>query len=312
MSNYSKTTAIVGLGALGMLYASQITATLGPDNIYFLGDRERIERYRQTPFSINGKPFSFQIEDCTKARPVDFLIVAVKYGALSSALDTMSASVGPDTTILSVMNGIDSEEIIAERFGREKVLYCVAQGMDAMRFGSNLTYTRPGTLCLGTRTEGQESRLRDLTRYFDRAGISYTVEADIVKRLWGKFMLNVGINQTCMAFETNYSGVLAPGKPNDALIGAMKEVIDLSKKEGVGLSEADMDFYINLIKTLSPEGVPSMRQDGMARRYSEVEMFSGAVRRLAAKHGLPVPVNDMLYEKIKNIEAAYPSLSHES
>ena len=125
-------------------------------------------------------------------------------------------------------------------------------------------------------------------------------------------MLNVGINQTCMAFETNYSGVLAPGKPNDALIGAMKEVIDLSKKEGVGLSEADMDFYLNLIKTLSPEGVPSMRQDGMARRYSEVEMFSGAVRRLAAKHGLPVPVNDMLYEKIKNIEAAYPSLSQES
>ncbi|GLC81854.1 ketopantoate reductase family protein [Lacrimispora brassicae] len=303
MNDHSKTTAIVGMGALGMLYASQISASLGPDNLFFLGDRERIDRYRQTPFSINEKPFSFRIEDCTKARPVDFLIVAVKYGALSSALDTMNASVGPDTTIISVMNGIDSEEIIAERFGWEKVLYCIAQGMDAMRFGSSLTYTRPGTLCLGTRTKGQESRLKDLTRYFDRAGISYTVEDDIVKRLWGKFMLNVGINQTCMAFETNYGGVLSPGKAYETLIGAMKEVMELSQKEGVGLSEEDMDFYINLIKTLSPESVPSMRQDGMARRYSEVEMFSGVVRRLAAKHGLRVPVNDMLYEKIKEMEA---------
>ncbi len=305
MSDHAKTTAIVGLGALGMLYASQITASLGPENLFFLGDRERMDRYRKMPFSINGKPFSFRIEDCTKARPVDFLIVAVKYGALSSALDTMNASVGPDTTILSVMNGIDSEEIIAERFGREKVLYCIAQGMNAMKFGSSLTYTRPGTLCLGTRTEGQESRLKDLTRYFDKAGVSYTVEADIVKRLWGKFMLNVGINQTCMAFETNYGGALAPGEAYDSLMGAMKEVISLSKKEGIGLSEEDMDFYINLIKTLSPESVPSMRQDGIARRYSEVEMFSGVVRRLAAKHGLMVPVNDMLYKKIKEIEAAY-------
>ncbi|WP_186423353.1 ketopantoate reductase family protein [Lacrimispora celerecrescens] len=311
MNDQSKTTAIVGLGALGMLYASQITASLGPDNLFFLGDRERIERYQQMPFTINGKPFSFRIEDCTNARPVDFMIVAVKYGALSSALDTMETSVGSDTTILSVMNGIDSEEIIAKRFGREKVLYCIAQGMDAMRFGSSLTYTRPGTLCLGTRTKGQESRLMDLTRYFDRAGVSYTVEADIVKRLWGKFMLNVGINQTCMAFETNYGGVLTPGEAHDSLIGAMKEVIELSIKEGVHLSEKDMDFYINLIKTLSPESVPSMRQDGLARRYSEVEMFSGVVRRLAAKHGLTVPVNDMLYDKIKGIEAAYPSLPHD-
>jgi|GEM_PF-5694015 len=64
MCDQSKTTAIVGLGALGKLYASQITASLGPDNLFFLGDRERIERYQQTPFTINGKPFSFRIEDC--------------------------------------------------------------------------------------------------------------------------------------------------------------------------------------------------------------------------------------------------------
>ncbi len=305
MSVGKKTTAIVGMGALGMLYASQISAGLGPESVFFLGDRERIDRYSQMPFSINGIPHSFQIIDCEKALPVDFLMVAVKYGALSSALDTMEASIGPDTTIISVMNGIDSEEILAERFGQEKVLYCIAQGMDAMRFGSRLTYTRSGTLYLGTRTIGQESRLKDLTEYFDKAGVSYKAEEDIVKRLWGKFMLNVGINQTCMAFETDYGGVLAPGEAYDVLIGAMKEVISLSQKEGVSLSEEDMTFYFNLIKTLSPESVPSMRQDGIVHRYSEVEMFSGVVRRLAKKHGLMVPVNDMLYEKIKEIEAAY-------
>ena len=59
------------------------------------------------------------------------------------------------------------------------------------------------------------------------------------------------------------------------------------------------------VNGLDPEGMPSMRQDGLARRRSEVELFAGTVRRLAAKHGLAVPVNDRLYEAVRAMEAAY-------
>ncbi|MBE5985657.1 MAG: ketopantoate reductase family protein, partial [Paenibacillaceae bacterium] len=115
------------------------------------------------------------------------------------------------------------------------------------------------------------------------------------------------INQTCLAYEANYAQALTPGTPYDTLVGAMREVILLSQKEGITLTEGDLEAYIELLKTLSPEGVPSMRQDGIAHRPSEVEMFSGTVRRLAAKHGLSVPVNDMLYKKIKDMESTYIS-----
>ncbi|MDW2797269.1 2-dehydropantoate 2-reductase [Clostridium boliviensis] len=305
MDHQIKTTAIIGMGALGMLYASQISSVLGSDAVYFLADQKRIERYKKMTFTINGIPWSFPIKAPVDADPADLIIIAVKYSTLPSALETMKHAVGPDTTIISVMNGIDSEAIAGNHFGDEKVLYCIAQGMDAMKFDSNLTYTRSGELCLGTRIKGQEHRLRALTRYFDSAGIAYRTENDILKRLWGKFMLNVGINQTCLAYEANYAQALTPGRIYDTLIGAMREVISLSQKEGINLAESDLESYIELLKTLSPEGVPSMRQDGIARRPSEVEMFSGTIRRLAAKHGLSVPVNDMLYEKIKELEASY-------
>lgn len=301
----AKKTAIVGMGALGLLYARQITTALGSDSVYFLADKDRMNRYLKTQFTINEEPCTFLIEDCTKTKPADFVIAAVKYNALPSALETMEHAIGPDTTIISVMNGIDSEAIIGERFGQEKVLTCIAQGMDAMKAGSHLTYTRSGKLCLGIRMKGQDSRLHALTSYFDTAGVSYTVETDIEKRLWGKFMLNVGINQTCMVYETNYSGALSPGEAYDTMLGAMKEVIALSQKEGIFLTQEDLVYYLNLLKTLSPEGFPSMRQDSIAHRPSEVEMFSGTVRRLAASHGLNVPFNNMLYKKIKEKEAAY-------
>ena len=363
-----KNAAVIGMGALGMLYADLIIQNIGPEAVCFVADIDRVEKYKGMDFTVNGVGKHFPIVDSQEAAVADLVIVAVKYNALASALDTMENCVGPETTIISVMNGITSEEIIGERYGDEKLVYAIAQGMDAVKFGGDLNYTRPGELRIGIRdkrgnktavpdgstVDGADkdvgdcknpigitanacsgrggatecgspesnaaeygslecgspeydsaSRLDALTRFFTQAGISYTVEEDIMYRLWGKFMLNVGLNQTCMAFETDYGGSLEPGKTYDTLVGAMHEVMAVAHAEGIDLKEEDITFYIDLIRTLSPSGMPSMRQDGIAKRPSEVEMFSGALRKMAAKHGIPVPVNDWLYGRIKELEAGY-------
>lgn len=313
--NEIKSTAVIGMGALGMLYADKIQSALGTDAVFFAADPQRMEKYRQMTFTVNGAPRQFTIKNSSTCTPVDLVIVAVKYNAMSSALDTMKNCVGPDTTIISVMNGITSEDIIGERFGRDHVIDCIAQGMDAVKFGGDLTYTKPGELRIGIRPlfaslsdssgPSPQERLQALTAFLTKTAVAYTEEDDILYRLWGKFMLNVGINQTCMALETDYGGALASGKPFDTLTGAMREVIALANAEGISLTEADLESYVDLIRTLSPRGLPSMRQDGIARRFSEVEMFAGTVRKMAAKHGISVPVNDWLYRKIKELESAY-------
>lgn len=293
------------MGALGLLYGNQIVSRLGSSGLRFIADRKRIQKYHSMEFTVNGEHRTFPMEDCETAAPADFVIVAVKYNALPEALNTMKNCVGPDTTIISVMNGISSEQMIGERYGREKVLYSIAQGMDAMKFGSSLTYTQAGELRVGALSPEQNNRLEAMTAFFDRAGIAYTVEDDILHRLWGKFMLNVGVNQTCMAYETTYSGTLVPGEAHDTMIGAMREVIRLARAEHVNLTEQDLDSYIDLLKTLSPDGMPSMRQDSLSHRPSEVEMFSGTVREMAKKHGLATPVNDRLYKRIREMESQY-------
>ncbi len=334
--------AIVGMGALGMMYGERIGKKLGAEAVCFVADEERTRRYQQMDFAVNGHSRDFTIRSVREMKPVDLVIVAVKGTGLSAALDMMAPCVGSETTIISVLNGISSEEIIGERFGREKVICCIAQGMDAVKFGAALSYSRFGELRIGilggkeageNNSEGepglkqsgenmalgqpekkpgisQKKRLKALEDFLGRAGIPYVTEPDIRYRLWGKFMLNVGVNQTCMAYETNYGGALKAGKAYDTMTGAMREVISLANAEGVALTEKDMEDYIELLKTLSPEGMPSMRQDGLAHRLSEVEMFSGTVRKLAAKHGLKVPVNDWLYERICGMEKEYASLGH--
>ena len=118
-------------------------------------------------------------------------------------------------------------------------------------------------------------------------------------------MFNVGINQATMVFECNYSGVQQPGKARDVMIGAMREAQALAALEGYPISDEEFDAWLALTDTFSPDGKPSMRQDGEAHRRSEVELFSGTMIRLGKKHGLSVPVNEWLYEKVKEMEAAY-------
>ena len=301
-----QSTAIIGMGALGLLYADRIVKSRGQEGTAFILDDERMAKNKGKKFSINGEEKEFAMKAASSMNPMDLIIVAVKYNGLPTAIETMKNCVGKDTIILSVMNGIDSEELIAEAFGKEHLIYTVAQGMDAMKFGDALNYTKEGELRIGIVEEYQKKNLEAVKEYFDDIYMPYAVEDNIMKRMWSKFMLNVGVNQTCHAYETTYAGVLAEGtEENRIFTGAMEEVIALSQAVGINLSQEDAEYYKKVISTLKPEGVPSMRQDGIAKRKSEVEMFAGTVRRLAKEYGITTPVNDLLYDKIKKIEEAY-------
>ena len=259
-------TLSIGMGALGLLYADIIAKAKGQDAVAFVMDEQRLAKYKDTTFTINGESKQFRMISDKEAKPADLLIVAVKYNGLRPALETMKACVDGHTIIISVMNGIDSEEIIAEAFGKEHMIYTVAQAMDAMKFGNDLSYTKRGELRIGVIEESQKENLRAVADFFEDIQMPHTVEDDILKRMWGKFMLNVGVNQTCLAYSTNYAGTLTEGsEENRIFIAAMEEVITLANAYDISLSQEDLDYYVKIIGTLSPTGVPSMRQDALPR-----------------------------------------------
>ncbi len=297
---------IVGLGALGVLFGERLLSC-GAD-VRILVDEERAARYRREGVTCNGRPVNFSYVTPAEAAPVDLLIFATKAGGLRGAMETAAPFVGPKTLLLSVLNGISSEEELAARFGPQNVLYATAQGMDAVRVGRALTYAHAGVIVLGEKTPGTLSpRVQRVAEFLNAYGVSAQPVEDMVRRQWGKLMLNVGVNQAVMVFEGDYGTVQQPGKARDAMIGAMREVQALSKLEGYPISDAELAQWVALVDSLSPSGKPSMRQDAEALRKSEVELFAGTILRRAERFGLDVPVNRWLYETIKTMEAAYAS-----
>lgn len=300
-----KTVAIVGMGALGMLYGEQLQKVLPAGAVRFVMDEERFKRHKNDKYEVNGVEQSFTLQSVAQAEPVDLVIVATKFSGLNEALEEMQGLVGPQTIIFSVLNGISSEEYIKERYGDDNLLYCVALGMDAVREGTSLTYQHKGILKLGMLAKKQRPALAAVMALLEKAGIQYVIEEDILHALWAKLLLNVGINQTCMVYETNYGGAFTNEEARQDMFAAMHEVITVAQREGIKLTEADFEGCVKVLRGLSPEGLPSMRQDAMAKRKSEVELFAGTIIRLGAKHNLPTPVNQRYYDIIKAMEAKY-------
>lgn len=300
-----KTVAIVGMGALGILYGEQLQKVLPAGAVRFVMDEERFKRHKNDKYEVNGVEQSFTLQSVAQAEPVDLVIVATKFSGLNEALEEMQGLVGPQTIIFSVLNGISSEEYIKERYGDDNLLYCVALGMDAVREGTSLTYQHKGILKLGMLAKKQRPALAAVMALLEKAGIQYVIEEDILHALWAKLLLNVGINQTCMVYETNYGGAFTNEEARQDMFAAMHEVITVAQREGIKLTEADFEGCVKVLRGLSPEGLPSMRQDAMAKRKSEVELFAGTIIRLGAKHNLPTPVNQRYYDIIKAMEAKY-------
>lgn len=300
-----KNIAIVGMGALGIMYGEHIQKRIGKEYVQFVMDSQRYEVHKNDRYTVNGELQDFNIVESRNAKQADLVIIATKSQGLNQALDVMEPLVGEHTVMMSVMNGITSEEIIAERFGDRNLIYCVALGMDSMREGTDVQYKSLGRIEAGILKEEQRPALQATADFFGKMELAFHIKEDIKKALWGKLLMNVGINQTCTVYEACYKEVLNTREYFDAMSGAMHEVMAVAQKEGVQLTEEDYEAYVALIKTLQPEGYPSMRQDAVAKRKSEVELFAGTVMKVAEKHGVDVPVNRFYYERIKEMEAAY-------
>lgn len=305
--NPIKTVAIIGLGALGILYAEHVSQYMPRDAIRIIADNDRIHRYQKDGIFCNGNKCDFHYltpEDT--GNPADLILFTVKYQGLKDAIKAVKNQVGENTIILSALNGINSEELIDKACDKAKVLYCVAQGMDAVKKGNRLSFHNKGMLVFGEKELGVDTlQVEKVASFFDRVHLPYQVDHNMRHRLWGKFMLNVGVNQTVAVVEGTYGDIQREGAAREKMIAAMREVIQLSAYEGITLKEEDLDYWLSVLGTLNPEGKPSMRQDLEAQRYSEVELFAGTVLELGKKYQLDTPVNQELYNTIKGIESMY-------
>ncbi|MCC8137218.1 MAG: ketopantoate reductase family protein [Clostridiales bacterium] len=290
-----KTVGIVGLGALGVLYGSLLLEKMDREDLRIIADEERIRRYQAEGVYANEKRCEFRYVTPEEAEPVDLLIFAVKYMALPEAIEMARPFCGERTIVMSFLNGVSSEQMIEDVLKPKRLLYSCVQGMDATRINRQVFYSKAGYIAFGEKDSSRSEAVCETEEFFERTGLAYKVPEDIRHQLYSKWMLNVGVNQTCAVFGVDYGGVQKPGKCRDIMVTAMEEARRVAAAEGILLTEEDLQGWLDTIDGLAPAGQPSMRQDVLAGRQTEVELFAGTVCALGRRHGIPVPQNEEFY-----------------
>ena len=296
---------VQGLGAMGLLFAKRVAdAQAGGQAVKqtILADRERIARYTNAQHIVNGRDYRFTYTTPEDAEAADLIVVAVKSNHLAEAMEQLKGAVKEGTIIISLLNGISSETELQTRYPEARVVTVMSQGMDATREDRELRYTHEGTIVMGLMPTDDKARIepaiQETAEFFDRMQVAYRISDEMAKDVWGKWLLNTGINQTVSYYEGTYDTVQQPGEARDTMIAAMREAAACATAEEIPLGEEDIRYWLSVGDSLGPENMPSMRQDQLAGRPMETDLFCETVIALGKKHGIATPVNERFCQKL--------------
>ncbi len=301
--NEIKNILIIGLGAIGSVYATQFH-DFDSNCVKILLDETRFKKYSENGVIVNGKRYDFNyVLDTQTDYKADLILIATKSPDFERASDMIKNFVKEDTIIMSLLNGISSEEILFKKYGYEKVLYSYFIGCAVMRSGLETSFDRMGTLVFGEAQNKEYSKnVKKVKDLFDKVGIVYQIPEDMLASLWKKFVINIGINQTSAALNAPYSVLQESKQARKFADDLMLEAVQIADKIGIQDAESFIQAAFDLIDTMPSELKPSMLQDVDHKKETEVDTFAGEVCKLGKKYNVPTPKNELVLDIIKSID----------
>lgn len=293
--------AVLGAGAVGSYV---IWGLSGREDIKLMviAEGERAGRLQRDGCPVNGVCYRPEVCTPAQAHGVDLLIVSLKYGALPGALESIAEITGDHTTVMSLMNGVDSEEFIGRKVGEFHVLPALIKVAshrkeDGCYFDPETTI---GIIFGETEAPYKSERVQAVEELFDGTGIHYRSTECIQEEIWGKFRLNV-CNNLPQAILGAGVGCYVDSLHMKALQDGLRQELEaVAAAKGIDL---------NKVKKDSAHGSPvrssakfSTLQDLEAGRHTEIDMFSGALIRMGEELGIPMPYNTYTYHMIKALE----------
>lgn len=318
-------TLVMGAGAVGAYFGGRLAlagadvvfvarganlAALRADGLRIESGIEKIDepyRTRQDAVDAGGSPADARsapvlhlapvcaVGDPAEAGSVELILVCVKSYATAVAADALRPIVTPDTIVLSLQNGIESEAILAAALGLPPLLGGLTHiGAELVAPGV-VRHDSGGRIIFGELDGRRSGRAERLARLFSTAGIAHHLSGHIAVMLWDKLSWNAAFN-ACTALARRTVGDLLARRDGRALArAAMLEVVAVANANAVPLDAARVEPEIERSFAELGHLRTSMLQDRDRGHRFEHDALNGAVIRAANRTGTPVPVNRVLY-----------------
>ena len=295
-----KKIVILGAGAVGCYILWGLSNKEDID-ISVIASGKRKEKIESEGLVINDKLYRPEVKTPAEAHGADLVIVSVKYNALRSAVEDIKEIIDEHTVVMSLMNGVDSEDVIASEIGDDHIVPSLIKvaserKQNSIRFDPETTIG----IIYGEKDGNRSDRTEAIGKLFEGTGLNYRETDVILSEIWSKFRLNVG-NNLPQAMLGVGVGAYDDSEHVAALReGLVKELDAIAEAKGIDISLADPSSTRG--SKVFKRARYSTLQDLDAKRHTEVDMFSGAIIRMGKELGIPTPYNEFAFHMLKALE----------
>ncbi len=289
---------ILGPGAIGALWAT---------HFHHAGHKVSVwstSKASELVITLDNRPsIPFLNCDLLSVRQADLILVTVKAWQVEKALAPLQDDINADTIIMLMHNGMGSAEATAKRFAANPLILATTTHGAYKPEPLRVLHTGQGQTHIGGyNSTGKQCQF--LADVMDHALPRVLWNNTIEQALWTKLAINCAINPLT-AIEKITNGELSHPRYQVQLAALLDEVCQVLNAEGIPCQRAELTQTVNEVIQATASNHSSMQQDIAHQRRSEIDFISGYLIERAAVHGINTPVNQHLYQQIKQIEQSW-------
>jgi len=296
---------MMGSGGVGGYFGGRMAAA-GCD-VTFIARGRHLQAIRDHGLKIASRDMGDVIVAPAKATDspeevgaVDYVIVAVKLWDTEATGRAIVPLLGPDTTVVSLQNGVEADEMLASIVGRERLIGGVA--FIASSIAEPGVIRHIGTMqrvVIGEHGGGSSPRVDALWQALREAGVTAEVSDDIERTIWEKFVFLVGLSATTTLMRTPLGPIRQDPESRALLLDVMRETVSVGRARGVALAEGYAEDRLEFADGLPADMTSSMHHDLESGNRLELAWLSGAVTRFGREAGIPTPFNQMVVDALE-------------
>ena len=300
------TILVYGAGAVGGFFGGLLAR--GGLDVRFVARGPQLEALRTRGLRIHSRlmgdvhvaPVRAEAS-AAAAGTADLILVCVKAHQTAAILDDLAHAVGPETIIVPLQNGIESDDVLAARFGRSRVVAAVVYVGATLVEPGVISHVARGFLIIGARPGFDAARLPGVRAALMAGGQKVTIADDIQHARWLKLIWNAGFNTVSAATGLAPAALLEIPASRALVINVMREVVTVANAHGIALQPSDVDDQIAWTEGVSAIRT-SMMVDRLHGRAMETDDLIGVVVRKGAERGVPTPYSAAMLGVLKALE----------
>ncbi len=290
--------AVIGAGAVGCYYGGLLLRA-GHD-VTFIGRQPHVDAINAHGLLLDTQGFRGYLPakaatDAGALAAPDLVLFCVKSADTEHAGRSLAGRLRPDTSILSLQNGVDNAQRLRAVTGHNVIPAVVYVGSE-MAASGHVRHHGGGDLVIGASPASEA-----LAQTLKAAGIRTTVAADIEAVQWTKLITNCAFNALSAVADIAYGPMMQVEGAGDVIASAIQEAASVARACGVAIPQ-DLAAQILKIPAAMPKQKSSTAQDLARGKPGEIDFLNGTVVRKGAELGIPTPTNHALQVMVKLAE----------